>query len=181
MAKIEDVLNTKTLLSHLVIQVCFVCLLAALPKPLLSAAEQKDQAATEVPEWISPPSYEYTQEGKPDPFRSFLRARTEEEQKKDKKKSQVPLGPLQSIAVTQLRLVGILWYPEQKERAMAMVELPNGKGFVLKKGTKVGRQDGEVVEISRDSVTVKEEVISILGKKETRTQVLELHTSSGER
>lgn len=157
-----------------------LCLLVFIPGSVV-AADNQDADSGQKPDWISPPAYQYTREGKQNPFRSFMRTRDEQEQNKDKKKPRAQLGPLQKIAVTQLKLVGILWDPEKQNKVLAMVELPNGKGFVLKKGTKVGRQDGEVVDITEDSIIIEEEVISVLGEKETRTQVLELHASSGEK
>ena len=153
----------------------------ALAMPADVLAENSSTSYTgKKPDWINPPTYQYDPQGKQNPFLSFLRTRNQEEQGKEKRKPRAELGPLQRISVSQLRLVAILWDLVQTDGALAMVELPDGKGFVLRKGTKVGRQDGQVISINKNRLVVDEEVISVLGEKQTRTQVLELHASSGE-
>lgn len=134
----------------------------------------------QIPDWIKPSDYEYSPFGKPDPFRSFIKTGPGEGAAVQRKKPTRPLTPLEQVEVTQLELVGILWYPEQPEKVMAMVKLPDGKGFVLRQGTRVGPHDGEVVEITPDEVRVREEFVTIFGKEETRIVPLKLYHGSGE-
>lgn len=159
-----------------------VLLLAAilLAAPLGSpAAETGENASSEmVPEWVKPSDYTYSPIGKPDPFKSFVR--TGPAPAAQQQQPQRPLTPLEQIDVTQLQLVGILWYPEDPDKVMAMVRLPDGKGFVLRKGSRVGQNNGQVVEISSDEVVVREEYTTIFGKQETRYKTLKLYHGSGE-
>jgi type IV pilus assembly protein PilP len=151
-----------------------------------SAQEQSSTNATPkametMPDWIKPPAFQYTSRGKPDPFRSFVQPETpqaDEEQKDSKPKR--PLTPLERIQPTQLNLVGILTNGGQKAQAMALVELPDGKGYVLRSGTRIGRNDGKVVSIGPGRVTIQERVTNIFGEKKTNKVVLKLHKAAGE-
>ncbi|WP_456324324.1 pilus assembly protein PilP [Desulfonauticus submarinus] len=129
-----------------------------------------------LPKWLKPSDYRYTTKGKPDPFVPFINKVVST----SKKRKRAGLTPLEKIDVTQLRVVGILWDPEQPDRARAMVELPDGKGFILKPGIIVGRNDGKVVKITPDNVIVDEEVVDIFGELKKKQVVLKLHPKKGE-
>jgi type IV pilus assembly protein PilP len=62
-----------------------------------------------------------------------------------------------------------------------MVELPDGKGFVLKPGQKVGYNGGKVVSIKQDQIKVLEETEDIFGDIVTKAVILKLHSPQGER
>ncbi|MFW6323550.1 MAG: pilus assembly protein PilP [Desulfovibrionales bacterium] len=143
-----------------------------------SKPEQEGINQEEVPDWITRPVFQYSEKGRPDPFTSFLIARAA---RKDKvKKLSKNLSPLERVEVTQLRLIGIVWNEETPDQAVAMVELPDGKGFALKKGQRVGFNSGKVVSIKQDQVRVLEETEDIFGDIGTRAVVLKLHSSQGE-
>lgn len=157
-----------------------VALLLAAPVGSPEAAETGGNASLEmVPEWVKPSDYTYSPIGKPDPFKSFVRAAPAAPAARQEQ-PQRPLTPLERIDVTQLQLVGILWYPEDPDKVMAMVRLPDGKGFVLRKGSRVGQNNGQVVAISSDEVVVREDYTTIFGKQETRYKTLKLYHGSGE-
>jgi type IV pilus assembly protein PilP len=155
----------------------------------LGAVSAQDQSSTNatpetmetMPDWIKPPAFQYSSRGKPDPFRSFVQPETPqaEEEQKDSK-PQRPLTPLERIQPTQLNLVGILTNGGQKAQAMALVELPDGKGYVLRPGTRIGRNDGKVMSIEPGRVTIQERVTNIFGEKKTNKVVLKLHKAAGE-
>ncbi len=63
---------------------------------------------------------------------------------------------------------------------MALVELPNGKGYVLRIGTKVGCNDGRVIRIGNDFVIIQEKGINIFGKEVTKKIVLKIIRPQGE-
>jgi type IV pilus assembly protein PilP len=138
------------------------------------------QELDKIPEWIRPPDYKYSPIGKPDPFVSFIQVQKQERSISRPKKSKRILTPLEKVEATQLKLVGIIWYADRPEAALAMVELPDGKGFILKKGALVGRSGGHVVKISPDQVLIQEEVVNIFGKLEKRNIALKLHPSKEE-
>ena len=86
----------------------------------------------------------YDPTGKRDPFRKFnfapksdMKGRTE----------------LERYALGQLKVTAILAGFEQP---YAMVENSAGRGFKISKGTKIGQNNGEVVEIHQDRVVILE-------------------------
>lgn len=135
-----------------------------------------------MPQWIQPTSFDYSPEGKQDPFRPFIEPEQEgQERSSQEQQPQRILTPLQRVRPSQLKLVGVLWDPQQPEQALAMVELPNGKGYVLQQGTKVGDQQGRVINISPGQVLIQEQTRNITGQEETQKVVLKLEHSAGDK
>ncbi len=138
-------------------------------------------AQDSMPEWIKPPDFKYTSRDKPDPFRSFVQPETPQASDDQKaSKPSRPLTPLERVQPTQLNLVGVLLNNGQGAGSMALVELPDGKGYVLRPGTRIGRSDGRVVSIAPGKVTIQEKVTNIFGEKKTNKVVLKLHKAAGE-
>lgn len=160
------------------------CLLAVFFCPEQLAAEKLNQQVNstlkQLPKWVQPPDFEYTPQDNPDPFQRFLEIGDQQQEEEDSEKASKKLTPLERVQPNQVELKGIMWYPENPEGAMALVELPNGKGYVLKQDTKIGGNKGRVKNILPNKVIIEQEVTNILGKKETETVVLKLQNSSGE-
>jgi type IV pilus assembly protein PilP len=134
----------------------------------------------EVPEWISKPIFQYSATARLDPFNSFLKTQAARQQRREQDSTRV-LSPLERFEVTQLKVVGIIHNNNDPENVAAMVELPDGKGFVLKQGERVGMNQGRVVMITNDQVQVLEESEDLFGDIVTRSVVLKLQTVQGER
>ena len=113
----------------------------------------------------------YNPKGKRDPFKPFISMA-----KIDKSKKKGPrLTPLQKYKLSQLKLVGIIW---GISRSVAMVEDSTTKGFILKRGTLVGENNGRVVKITKDRVIVQQKRIGSLGTEVKKIRVtLKLHKS----
>jgi len=126
------------------------------------------------PDWLAPSPYFYSPEGRADPFVPFLQPRVEAEERVELERPPRPLSPLESVEVRQLRLVGIIWDADPARDPSAIVELPDGKGFILKKGTMVGPSRGKVMKIFPDQVLIIEEVTNIYGETVERRTTLEL-------
>jgi len=108
-----------------------------------------------------PPPYSST--GKRDPFQSLI------ETGEDKEAS--PLTPrqqicdskrkrefLESFDITSLDLVGII----RTGNNLALIETPNGKGYILKKGMYIGKNCGKTVNITFDRVILREQMKDII-------------------
>ncbi|WP_426754242.1 pilus assembly protein PilP [Myxococcus sp. Y35] len=120
-------------------------------KPKAAAAAPKQAAPAAAAEAQTAPTYAYTYNpvGKRDPFRSPIDE----------------LGPVATNPVTtcneplcafdldQLKLVAVV---TGDASPMAMVEDPAGRGHIVRRNTRMGRQGGKVTQILRDSVTVTE-------------------------
>jgi type IV pilus assembly protein PilP len=105
------------------------------------------------------PTYTYSPVGKRDPFKPFIALGPK------KADIKVPLTPLQRYDVSELKLVGILKGPRGYR---ALVEDASGKGFIITKGTLIGRENGRVKEIRTDRVIVKQSHKDIFGQMKVR-------------
>ncbi len=107
-----------------------------------------------VDEKMEPP-YTYNPAGKRDPFKPFIALGPR------KPVPTVTLTPLQRYDVSELKLVGILKGPTGYR---ALVEDAGGKGFIVTKGTPIGRGNGRVKEIHDNRVIIEETSKDIFGQ-----------------
>jgi len=108
------------------------------------------------------PSF-YDPKGKPDPFqptRVTLETR-------DKGK----VLPLEQFEVNEYELVSIVIGSEIKK---AMVQDLTGKGFLIQVGTRIGKRNGKVIQITDRQVVVEEFSQDFLGRKSSRKILLSI-------
>jgi type IV pilus assembly protein PilP len=123
----------------------------AAPPPAAAAApaEEAPAAAAETAAAPAPYVYSYNPVGKRDPFRSPV--------DEIGPVAQTPVTscsePLCAFDLDQLKLVAVV---TGDANPIAMVEDPVGRGHIVRRNTRVGRQGGKVTQILRDSVTVTE-------------------------
>ena len=133
----------------------------------VKVAEKKEPEKKE-PEKKEEPEYTYNPVGKADPFRPFIQLTPA------KGPSKIPQTPLQKYDISSLKLVAIIAAPEG---SVGLVEDSAGKGYFLKKGTLVGKNDGKVMRILKDRVIIEETFQDILGQTKTNEVSLILHRS----
>ncbi|WP_027370995.1 pilus assembly protein PilP [Desulfovermiculus halophilus] len=159
-----------------------VCIFAAcctfLCGPDGRAQKATNGTATTAPAWISPPDFSYSPRDRVDPFASFLHSEPKGGEGEDRPERS--LTPLEKIAPSQLKLVGIL-RPAGDGSRLALVELPNGKGYILRPGTTIGQKEGVVTIIQEREVTIEETTTTPWGEEVRHTIVLELQDPAGER
>ena len=128
---------------------------------------------------LSETTVSYKVEGKIDPFASIFRdqSSTLAGQNDGKKKKRIPLTPIEKVDLSQLKLVGIIFASSGNK---ALVEDASGKGFVIKKSTRIGINSGRVIKILKGRVVVEEEAESILGKTSLVKRELKLQKPPGE-
>ncbi|MBI4621551.1 MAG: pilus assembly protein PilP [Desulfobacterales bacterium] len=138
------------------------------------AIDESQKATSEKKEGIKEEEVKsgYNPTGKRDPFKPFISKLTVGKSKI----TGVRLTPLQRYNFSQLKLIGIIWR-DDKNIAAAMVEDPEGKGYVLKKGTLIGENNGRVINILKDRVIIEEVYRNNSGKIKTRTASLKLHNA----
>ena len=141
---------------------------------------QDNATKNEAPAWMQSQVPLYEAAGKPDPFASFIRQNDTQQPQAESQQRDRPLTPLEKVEVSQLRLVGVIVRSGEEQAPLAMVELPNGKGFLLQPGTKIGSNQGRVVAITPESVLVQETVVDVFGETQERTVTLKLHPGGGE-
>ena len=118
----------------------------------------------------------YDPKGKIDPFEPLVREMPASVKKKKNVKRQ-PRTPLERIALSQLKLTAIILASSGNR---AMVEETSGKGYVVKKGTYIGRNGGKISNIHKEIVVVEERFEDYSGKIQTRKRELKLPKPPGE-
>jgi type IV pilus assembly protein PilP len=103
-------------------------------------------------------NYAYDATGKRDPFRSFV---LDEAARKENHER----GPLEQFDLSQLTLVAVVW---GTERPRALVTDPSGRGYVVQEGTPIGKNAGEVIRISDNTLLVRETYVDYLGEATTK-------------
>jgi type IV pilus assembly protein PilP len=137
----------------------------ATSKPAEAAPPQGQPAAAPVA--VQPPSiYEdthYTGSLRRDPFKSLLILRQTE---RDVSK----LPPIQQIELQSFKVVGIIMDAKKGNRAMVLA--PDNRSYVISKGTIVGRNEGEVISIDGQGITVKEKFVDFMNRETFVTTVI---------
>lgn len=123
-------------------------------------------------------AFEYKLENRPDPFVPFIseKAATSNVDMDEVVESGEPLTGMQLFEPAQLTLVALI---KKGSENMAMVQDSTGKGYVLSKGTKVGRR-GIVKSFTPQSVIVEETTVTRAGKK-TVNEVVMILKKEGEK
>lgn len=101
------------------------------------------------------PAYIYNPSGRRDPFEALTNV------KQPVAQQVAALTPLEKVELAQLRLIGII---TGKGEPRAMVVAPDGKSYILRKGIKVGRNEGTVVGITPEAVSVEERYYDFSGE-----------------
>ena len=118
------------------------------------AADAPDETtSTQAPPAPTAPStasaYSYTPTNKRDPFKPPLRY--------DQDEDSAALPAIQRYTLDQLRLTTILWStPELGEPSRAMFKDPKNRNYILKEGDKIGKNDGVILKINKNEVTIVE-------------------------
>jgi len=137
----------------------------------LSVGKKVEEAAkeAEIKEAVKreEETYTYNPIGKPDPFKSFIQFAPLRSSSR-----KTPLTPLERYEITQLKLVAVISAPEGN---IGLVEDSAGKGYFLKKGTWIGKNEGKVKTILKDRVIIEEVFQDLLGQTKTNEIPLLLH------
>ena len=88
------------------------------------------------------------------------------------------LTPLEQMTLSQVKLVAVVMGENLK---VAMVEDATGKGYEVRIGTYMGKNEGQVVDIQSDRILIREMVVDFKGIVTERFEELKLHKAdSGE-
>jgi type IV pilus assembly protein PilP len=93
------------------------------------------------------------------------------------KQKRAPQTPLEKVALSQLKLTAIMRMPQGNR---ALVEDATGKGYVVKKGTYMGLNAGQVIKIDKNSIVVEEEIQNMVGEYIINNTELKLQKTAGE-
>ncbi|RIL04867.1 MAG: hypothetical protein DCC75_12220 [Proteobacteria bacterium] len=128
---------------------------------VLSGEAQQEALIASLDDKVETVAFVYDPSEKRDPFIPFdLSAKLDDDPNKT---------PLERYELGQLRLTAVL---AGLDEPTATVENAVGKGFLVKKGAKIGTNNGEVVEILQDRIKILETSVDFTGQ--TKTNVVEL-------
>lgn len=111
----------------------------------------------------------YDPSGRRDPFAPVV-------QELQPGKVDANLPPLQRVNLTELNLIAIVW---GAYGYTAMVQTPEGFGYTVRRGTRLGQNNGVVSAITERGIIVQERFTDVYGKKQEREHVKLLHPKEG--
>lgn len=134
----------------------------AAPPPAAAAAKPAAPPAKPVQKPVSsalklppPQGSQFDFSTKKDPFKPYAAAKAQPILSQGSaRKALKPTLPIHSFDVSQFKLIGIVTGGKENH---AMVTDPNGKGYVLKVGMTVGKNEGRVTAITTAGVDVLEQ------------------------
>ncbi len=121
----------------------------------------------------------YDAVGKVDPFQPLFKEepKPRENRAVKPKKPERPRTPLERLDLGQLRLTAIIFSENQPR---AMVEEDSGKGYVLRIGTPIGLERGQVTDIKRDRIVIEFLDTDDFGNSAAKRRELKLRKPPGE-
>jgi Tfp pilus assembly protein PilP len=141
-------------------------------------APKKVAAATPVPVDPTLPTFGafgsgfvYDRTGMRDPFRTF-----EWEERSRKALLGGDRGPLEQYDVNQMSLLAVVW---NTGTARALVQDPAGNSYIVGTGTRMGKNNGRVIDINDNLVIVKETYVDFLGQETTKDIEMRIRRSEG--
>ena len=130
---------------------------------------KKDEVGGTVETALGPVEidYVYDPKNRRDPFRSTFWSQPIRSS---------PRGPLEHYELGQLAVTAIVW---KADRQRALVSDPTGSAYVVKEGSKIGKNDGLVIHIGDNLVLVKETYFDFAGERSTKDVEMRIRTSQG--
>ncbi|NVN89872.1 MAG: pilus assembly protein PilP [Desulfuromonadales bacterium] len=102
-----------------------------------------------------PPVNQFDFSTKKDPFKPYAIIKKVPILSAEKLRNNQRLAlPIHSFDISQFKLIGVI---SGGKESQAMVTDPNGKGYVLKVGMTIGKNDGRIVSIANNGVEVLEQ------------------------
>ncbi|HEY9828718.1 MAG TPA: pilus assembly protein PilP [Stenomitos sp.] len=118
------------------------------PKPQTKPVQPQPSSVKSKPAPVS--LFDFS--SKKDPFKPFVLIKTNPLPSIEKK--QKSALPIHNFDVNQFRMIGVITGARENQ---AMVVDPNGKGYVLKVGMTIGKNEGKVTAITASGIHVLEQ------------------------
>ncbi len=112
--------------------------------------------------------YFYDPRNKRDPFRSIRFVNSGEAQK--------DFGPLGDFELGQLELSAVIW---DATNPRALILDPGGRSYIIREGSAIGKNNGQVIHIGDNLVLVKETYENFAGEQTTKDVELRIRLSQG--
>jgi len=138
----------------------------------IAASEQESaEAASDADETdyaTGGQDYFYDPRNKRDPFRSY---RFVGDSAPDK-----TFGPLGDFELGQLELSAVIW---DANNPRALILDPGGRSYIVREGSQIGKNSGQVIHIGDNLVLVKETYENFAGERTTKDVELRIRLSQG--
>lgn len=149
-------------MTALVITALFIGCKKEVSQPPVAASKPAPQQPKPIQKPVSsalrlspPPVNQFDFSNKKDPFKPFAIVKAAPSVSPESKhKALLDALPIHSFDVGQFKLIGIVTGGKENK---AMVTDPNGKGYVLRVGMTIGKNDGRITAISNNGVDVIEQ------------------------
>jgi len=86
------------------------------------------------------------------------------------------LPPLQRVGLTEMNLIAVVWGAYGNT---AMIQTPDGNGYAVRRGTRIGPNNGVVSAVTEKGIVVQERFTDVYGSKQEREYVKLLHPKEG--
>jgi type IV pilus assembly protein PilP len=141
------------------------------PPPTLAVAAGDGNAQPVEPNSMLEPvsARSYDPSGRRDPFAPVL-------QRLGLGPIDPTLPPLQRVGLTEMNLIAVIW---GAYGYTAMVQTPDGNGYTVRRGTRVGPNNGVVSAVTEKGIVVQERFTDVYGSKQEREYVKLLHPKEG--
>ena len=140
------------------------------PQPIEAPSPEVN---TRVPSQLSEPDgvvgSGYDPSGRRDPFAPII-------QELQPGKTDSTLPPLQRVTLPERKLIAVVC---GAYGYTAMVQTPEGYGYTVRRGTRVGQNNGVVSAVTERGIIVQERFTDVYGKKQEREHVKLLHPKEG--
>jgi type IV pilus assembly protein PilP len=141
------------------------------PSPTAAAAAGDENAQPVAPNSMLEPAsaHSYDPSGRRDPFVPVL-------QQLGLGSIDPTLPPLQRVGLTEMNLIAVVWGAYGNT---AMVQTPDGNGYTVRRGTRIGPNNGVVSAVTEKGIVVQERFTDVYGSKQEREYVKLLHPKEG--
>ena len=133
-------------------------------KPVTSSSAASATAQKEEPK-VEKEIYVYDPKGRRDPFVSLVQAFKQKTQRKR------GANPIENFDVDEIKLIAIAWDSNQY---YALITMPDAKSYTIRKGMTLGLNNGKVIDITRDTVFIREQIKDYKGQTKSKDTILKL-------
>jgi len=143
---------------------------AKTPEKQISEKQDADKTNSAA---VQKSEYSYNPNGKVDPFTPLITSSPSSEQvsSEPSKKKEIPLSPLQKLAIEDFKLAAII---STDKKLTALLEDPAVNGFIVTEGMLIGRDGGVIKKILTNSIIIEEESKDDQGNKEMKIKTITL-------
>jgi Tfp pilus assembly protein PilP len=123
-------------------------------------------------------TYSYTSKNRRDPFFSIIEAAKIKKDAERKKKKRRGLAPLEDYAISQVKLIAIVW--DKENQHYALIGLPDNKYYTITEGMSIGIHGGTVQDITQKSLVIREMLPDYKGLIRPEDTIIRLREEEGE-